>query len=190
MIGCEEGGRHLDSAWWAARISLFPVSEILFHPPHEIKAWRNSVKKAGYLNFRDDRAFLCTGAGEGCQWGWRHDRIGAGEIAQVAAGNLILLMSHDDGFHDKEAIPRQPEGVLLCDERCPLEPQDDGDAAICDQVKAVWEGRVQKERREGEQEKQETGDEEEEEEQEEEKERQRKEEKNYTKGSEHWLRKL
>lgn len=126
-----------DSAWWADEISLSPVSEILLHPTGEIKAQRNIAKKAGYLNFWNDGAFLCTGAGKGRQRGWRHDRVGAGEVAQVTAGNLILLMSHDDGFHDKEAIPRQPEGVLLCDERCPLKPEDDRDAAICDQVKAV-----------------------------------------------------
>lgn len=102
------------------------------------------MKSAGYLNFWNDGAFLCTGAGEGRQRGWRHDRVGAGEVAQVTAGNLILFMSHDDGFHDKEAIPRQPEGVLLCDERRPFEPQDDGDAAVCDQVKAVGEGGMQR----------------------------------------------
>lgn len=123
-----------------------------FSPTNEIKAWRNTVKKAGYLNFWNDGAFLRTGAGEGRQRGWRHDRVGAGKVAQVTAGDLILFMSHDDGFHDKEAVPRQPESVLLCDERCPLEPEDDGDTAICDQVKAVWEGRDGKN---GEQEKQE-----------------------------------
>lgn len=128
---------------------FFPVSEILLHPPKETTSWRNAVKKMGYLNFWNDGAFLCTGAGKGRQCGWRHDRVGAGEVAQVTAGDLILLMSHGDGFHDKEAVPRQPEGVLLCDERCPLETQDDGDAAICDQVKAVWEGRIEKKRRQG-----------------------------------------
>lgn len=106
-----------------------------------MKAWRNTVNKAGYLNFWNDGAFLRTRAGEGRQWGWRHDGVGAREVAQVTAGNLVLLVSHDDGFHDEEAIPRQPESVLLCDERCPLEPEDDGDAAICDQVKAVEGGR-------------------------------------------------
>lgn len=111
----------------------------LLHSPNKIKAWRNALRKAGYLNFRDDGAFFCTGAGEGCQWGWRHNWVGAGEVAQVAAGNFILFMAHDDSFHDKEAVPRQPEGMLLSNERCPLEPQDDGDAAVCDQVKAVWE---------------------------------------------------
>lgn len=176
MLG---GARQLDSAGWADGVSLSLASEILFYRPKEIRAWRNSVKKAGYLNFRNDGTFFCTGAGEGCQWGRRQDRVGAGEVAQVTAGNLILLVAHDDGFHDKEAIPRQPEGVLLCDERGPLEPQDDGDAAIRDQVKAVWERRVQRENREGEQEKQETGDEEEEveEKQKPESERQRKEKK-------------
>lgn len=125
----------MDSAWWADGVSF----SFLLHSPNKIKAWRNAVRKAGYLNFRNDGAFLCTGAGKGCQWGWRHNRVGAGEVAQVAAGNLILFMAHDDGLHDKEAVPRQPEGMLLGDERCPLETQDDGDAAICDQVKAVWE---------------------------------------------------
>lgn len=139
-----EGARQLHSARWAAGVFLPPVSEILLHSTNDIKAWRNTVRKAGYLNFRNDGASLCTGAGEGCQWGWRHNRVGTGEVAQVTAGDLILFMSHDDGFHDEEAIPRQPEGVLLCDERRPLEPQDDGDAPICDQIKAVWEGRVER----------------------------------------------
>lgn len=97
-----------------------------------------------YLDFWDNGALLCTGAGEGRQRGRRHDRVGAGEAAQVTTGNLILLVPHDDGFHDEEAIPRQPEGVLLCDKGGPLEPQDDGDAAVGDQVKAVWEGRVRR----------------------------------------------
>lgn len=175
MLG---GARQLGSAGWADGVSLSLVSEILFYPPKEIRAWRNSVKKAGYLNFWNDGPFFRTGAGERCQWGRRQDRVGAGKVAQVTAGNLILLVAHDDGLHDKEAIPRQPEGVLLCDERGPLEPQGDGDAAIRDQVKAIWEGRVQREKREREQEKQETGDEEEEvEEKQEERERQRKEKK-------------
>ena len=97
-----------------------------------------------YLDFRDNGTLLCTGAGEGCQRGRRHDRVGAGEAAQVTAGDFILLVPHDDGFHDKEAIPRQPQGVLLCDEGGPLEPQDDGDAAVGDQIKAVREGRVRR----------------------------------------------
>lgn len=139
-----EGAGQLHSARWAAGVSLSPVSEILLHSLNDIKTRRNTVRKAGYLNFRNNGASLCTGAGEGRQRGWRHDRVGAGEVAQVTAGDLVLFMSHDDGFHDKEAVPRQPEGVLLCDERCPLEPQDDGDAPICDQVKAVWEGRVER----------------------------------------------
>ena len=125
-----------------------------------------------YLDFRDNGALLCTGAGEGRQRGRRQDRVGAGEAAQVTAGDLVLLMPHDDGFHDEEAIPRQPEGVLLCDEGGPLEPQDDGDSAVGDQVKAVWEGRV---RRRGAADKEERG---------------RERRKNYTKGSQHLLREI
>lgn len=70
--------------------------------------------------------------------------MGAGKAAQVTAGNLIFLVAHGDGFHDEEAIPREPEGVLLGDERCTLEAQDDGNASVGDQVKAVW-GQVEKE---------------------------------------------
>lgn len=52
-------------------------------------------------------------------------------------------MSHDDGFHDKEAAPGQPEGMLLRDEGCSFESQDDGDAAVSDQVKAAGRGQQQ-----------------------------------------------
>lgn len=69
--------------------------------------------------------------------------MGAGKAAQVTAGNLIFLVAHGDGFHDEEAIPREPEGVLLGDERCTLEAQDDGNASVGDQVKAVW-GRLRR----------------------------------------------
>lgn len=78
------------------------LSEILHHLQNKTKAWQNAVK---YLNFWHDRSFLCTGAGEGRQWGWRHDWVGAGEVAKVTAGNLILLMPHDNSLHDKETIP-------------------------------------------------------------------------------------
>lgn len=54
-------------------------------------------------------------------------------------------MPHDDGFHDKEAVPGQPEGMLLRDEGCPFESQDDGDAAVRDQVKAAGRGQQQRE---------------------------------------------
>lgn len=127
-------------------VSLSSVFEVLLCLLSE-KAWRNAIEKAGYLNFWNNGAFLGTGAGEGRQRGWRHDGVGAGEVAQVTAGNLVLLVPHDDGLHDEEAIPGQPEGVLLRDEGRPLEPQDEGDAAVGDQVEAVWEGRVEEERR-------------------------------------------
>lgn len=102
-----------------------------------MKEWPDIIKKPEYLDLWDNGAFLSTGAGERRQGGWRHHGVGAGEVAQVAAGNLILLVSHDDGFHDKEAVPGQPEGMLLRDEGCPFESQDDGDAAVRDQVKAA-----------------------------------------------------
>lgn len=46
-------------------------------------------------------------------------------------------MPHDDGFHDEEAIPGQPQRVLLCDEGSPLEVQDNGDPADGNKIEAV-----------------------------------------------------
>lgn len=46
-------------------------------------------------------------------------------------------MSHDDGLHDKEAIPWQPQCVLLGDEGSPLEVQDNGDPTDGNEIKAV-----------------------------------------------------
>lgn len=79
------------------------VYEIVFCP--QIKEWPDVIEKSGYLDFWDNGSFLSTGASEGCQWGWRDHWVGSGKVAQVTAGDLILLVSHDDGFHDKEAVP-------------------------------------------------------------------------------------
>lgn len=46
-------------------------------------------------------------------------------------------MPHDDGFHHEEAIPWQPQRVLLGDEGSPLEVQDDGDPTSGHEIKAA-----------------------------------------------------
>jgi len=45
-------------------------------------------------------------------------------------------MPHDYGFHHEEAIPRQPQRVLLGDERSPLKVQDNGDPTNGNEVEA------------------------------------------------------
>lgn len=61
-------------------------------------------------------------------------------------------MPHDDGIHDKEASPWQPERVLLGDEWGALKVQRHGDAPVGHQVEAGAERE-----REGDKEKWETG---------------------------------
>lgn len=46
-------------------------------------------------------------------------------------------MPHDYGFHHEEAIPWQPQRVLLGDEGSPLKVQDNGDPTNGNEIKAV-----------------------------------------------------
>lgn len=91
-----------------------------------------------YLDFRNNGAFLRTGACKCCQRGWGDNGVGAGEVAEITAWNLILFVPHDNGFHYKKAIPRQPQCVFLSDERSPLKVEDNGDPADSDKIKAVF----------------------------------------------------
>lgn len=45
-------------------------------------------------------------------------------------------MPHDYGFHHEEAIPWQPQRVLLGNEGSPLEVQDNGDATNGNEIEA------------------------------------------------------
>lgn len=90
---------------------------------------------SGHLDFGYDGPPFRAGAGECRERSWRHDRAGPGEAAEVTARDVILLVPHDDGIHDKEASPWQPESVLLRDEWSALKVQGYGYAPIGHQVK-------------------------------------------------------
>lgn len=77
-----------------------------------------------------------AGAGEGCERRRRHHRDGPGEAAEVAARDVIFLVPHDNGVHDKEPSPWQPQSVLLSDEWSALKVQSYGYAPVGHQVEA------------------------------------------------------
>lgn len=79
-----------------------------------------------HLDFWDDGSPLGAGAGKGGEGGRRHHRAGPGEAAEVTARDVVLLVPHDDGIHDEEASPWQPESVLLSDEWSTLKVQGYG----------------------------------------------------------------
>lgn len=56
-----------------------------------------------HLDLRDDATPLGTRPGEGGQRSGQNDRAGPGEAAEVTAGDVVDLVPHDDGVHDKEA---------------------------------------------------------------------------------------
>ena len=96
---------------------------------------KKEMERGCHLNFGDDGSPLGAGAGEGGERSGGHHWAGPGEAAEVTARDVVLLVPHDDGVHDEEASPWQPEGVLLCDERSTLKAQGDGYTAVGDQVK-------------------------------------------------------
>lgn len=92
-----------------------------------------------HLNLWNDDAPLFAGPGERRQRGRQDDRHGTGEAAQVAAWDVIDLVSHYNGVHDEETSPWQPQGVLLSDERSALKPQRYGHATVTHQVETETE---------------------------------------------------
>lgn len=84
-------------------------------------------------------ASVLTGRGEGSERSWQYYGTWACETAEVTAGDVVHFMAHDDGVHDKETWPRQPQCVLLHDERRPLEAQCYGHAPTGKQVKTETE---------------------------------------------------
>lgn len=90
---------------------------------------------SSHLDLGHDGPPFSAGAGECGERSRGHHGTGPGEAAEVAARDVILLMPHDNGIHDKEASPWQPESVLLGDEWSALKVQGDGYAPIGHQVK-------------------------------------------------------
>lgn len=73
-------------------------------------------EQCSHLDFGHSVAPLRAGASKCGERRRRHSGTGASEAAQVTARDVIFLVPHDDGIHDKEASPRQPQSVLLSDE--------------------------------------------------------------------------
>lgn len=88
-----------------------------------------------HLDFRYNIPSFSTGPSECGERRWGHYRAGPGKAAQVTARDVILLMPHHDGIHDKETSPWQPECVLLGDEWSAFKVQGYGYAPIGHQVK-------------------------------------------------------
>lgn len=95
--------------------------------------------QSGHLDFGYDGPSFRAGASKCSERSWGHHGAGPGKAAEVTARDIILLMPHDDGIHDKEASPWQPQSVLLGDEWSTLKVQGYGYAPIGHQVKTGTE---------------------------------------------------
>lgn len=91
--------------------------------------------QSSHLDFRYNGPSFRAGTSKCSERSWGHHGAGPGETAEVTARDIILLMPHDDGIHDKEASPWQPKSVLLGDEWSTLKVQGYGYAPIGHQVK-------------------------------------------------------
>lgn len=94
-----------------------------------------TVLRCSHLDFRYNSPSFRAGTSKCSERSRGHHGAGPGETAEVAAGDIILFMPHDDGIHDKEASPWQPKSVLLGDEWSTLKVQGYGYAPIGHQVK-------------------------------------------------------
>lgn len=92
-----------------------------------------------HLDLRHDDASVLTGRGEGSERSGQNYGTRACETAEVTAGDVVHFVPHDHCVHDKEARPRQPQRVLLHDERRTLEAQCYGHASAGEQVKTATE---------------------------------------------------
>lgn len=86
--------------------------------------------RSSHLDFGYDGPSFRAGASKRSEWSRGHHWAGSGKAAEVTARDIILLMPHDDGIHDKEASPWQPECVLLGDEWSAFKAQGYGYAPI------------------------------------------------------------
>lgn len=107
------------------------------HVDHNLRG--SGGVKSGHLDFWNDGAPFKAGAGKCSERSWGHHGAWPGKAAEVTAWDVILLMSHDDGIHDKEASPWQPESMLLGDEWSALKVQGYSYAPIGHQVKTGTE---------------------------------------------------
>lgn len=88
-----------------------------------------------HLDFGYNGPPFSAGTSKCSEWSWGNHRTGSSKAAEVTARDVILLMPHNDGIHDKEASPWQPECVLLGDEWSTLKVEAYGDAPVGHQVK-------------------------------------------------------
>lgn len=105
------------------------------HVDHNLQGSEEGGARSSHLDFGHDGPPFRAGASECGERSWGHHGAGPGKAAEVTARDVILLMPHDNGIHDKEASPWQPESVLLGDEWSALKVQGYGYAPIGHQVK-------------------------------------------------------
>lgn len=91
--------------------------------------------RSSHLNFGYNSPSFSARARKCSEGSWGHHGAGASKAADVTAWDVIFLMPHDDGIHDKEASPRHPQSVLLGDEWSALKVQGHSYAPIGHQVK-------------------------------------------------------
>ena len=88
-----------------------------------------------YLSLWDDGAFCRPGAEEGGEGRRHHHRVGPQEVAEVTAGDGVLLGLEHQRVHGVEAVPRQPHRALLAQEGGALKVKSQGGTAVRHQVK-------------------------------------------------------
>lgn len=116
--------------------AVSPFSSAIESEPNPKCTGGGAAEAAHHLDLWHHGPALGAGASEGGERRRGHHGAGPGEAAQVAARDVVLLVPHHDGIHDKEASPWQPERVLLGDEWGALEVQRHGDAPVGHQVEA------------------------------------------------------
>lgn len=107
------------------------------HVDHNLQCSEEGGVQSSHLDFRYNGSPFRARASECSERSRGHHRAGPGEAAEVTARDVIFLMPHDDGIHDEEASPWQPESVLLGDEWSTLKVQGYSYASIGHQVKTA-----------------------------------------------------
>lgn len=105
----------------------------LAHAVHNLQG--SDELPRNHLDFRYHCPPFGAGASKCSERCRGHHWAGPGKAAEVTARYVILLVPHDDGIHDKEASPWQPQSVLLGDEWSALKVQGYGYAPVGHQVK-------------------------------------------------------
>lgn len=105
------------------------------HVHHNLQSNEEVGAVEHHLDFRYNGSPFRAGPSKCCERSRGNHGTGPGKAADVTTRDVILLMPHNDGIHDKEAPPWQPECVLLGNERRTLEVEGYGHAPIGHQVK-------------------------------------------------------